>query len=97
MKFAHDVIVRPIISEKSMDGIADKVYTFEVAIGANKTEIRQAVESVFGVKVDKVNTVNVRGKWKRMGRSEGKTASYKKAMVILKKDSKTIPFFDSLA
>ena len=96
MKFAHDVIVRPIISEKSMDGIADKVYTFEVAIGANKTEIRQAVESVFGVKVDKVNTARTMGKMKRQGRYIGRTPEDKKAVVTLKADSKGIEFFDSM-
>ncbi len=96
MKFAHDVIVRPIISEKSMDGIADKVYTFEVAIGANKTEIRQAVESVFGVKVDKVNTARTMGKMKRQGRYIGRTPEVKKAVVTLKADSKGIEFFDSM-
>ena len=96
MKFAHDVIVRPIISEKSMDGIADKVYTFEVAIGANKTEIRQAVESVFGVKVDKVNTARTMCKMKRQGRYIGRTPEVKKAVVTLKADSKGIEFFDSM-
>ena len=96
MKFAHDVIVRPIISEKSMDGIADKVYTFEVAIGANKTEIRQAVESVFGVKVDKVNTARTMGKMRRQGRYIGRTPEVKKAVVTLKADSKGIEFFDSM-
>ena len=96
MKFAHDVIVRPIISEKSMDGIADKVYTFEVAIGANKTEIRQAVESVFGVKVDKVNTARTMGKMERQGRYIGRTPEVRKAVVTLKADSKGIEFFDSM-
>ena len=96
MKFAHDVIVRPIISEKSMDGIADKVYTFEVAPCANKTEIRQAVESVFGVKVDKVHTARTMGKMKRQGRYVGRTPEVKKAIVTLKADSKGIEFFDSM-
>ena len=110
---AQDIIIRPLLTEKSYqgfnnendkkkkagaDGKLKKTYTFVVHKDANKTMIKEAVEKLFeGVKVDKVNTVNVRGKWRRMGRSEGKTASYKKAMVILKKDSKTIPFFDSLA
>ena len=79
-----------------MDGIADKVYTFEVAIGANKTEIRQAVESVFGVKVDKVNTARTMGKMKRQGRYIGRTPEVKKAVVTLKADSKGIEFFDSM-
>ena len=96
MKFAHDVIVRPIISEKSMDGIAYKAYTFEVAKNANKTEIRQAVESIFDVKVDKVNTIRTMGKIKRQGRYAGRTPEIKKAIVTLKADSKGIEFFESM-
>ena len=93
----HDIIIRPILSEKSYAGIADKKYTFVVAKSANKTEIKLAIEEIFGVKVDKVNTANVSGKWKRMGMHEGKTPAYKKAVVQLKKDSKSIEFFDSLS
>ena len=97
MKFAHDVIVRPIISEKSMDGIADKVYTFEVAIGANKTEIKGAIEAIFdGVKVESVNTMRTQGKIKRQGRTQGRTPEVKKAIITLKKDSKGIEFFESM-
>ena len=79
----YDVIIRPIISEKSMEQTADRKYTFQVAIGANKVEIRQAVESIFGVKVEKVTTTRVLGKVKRMGATSGKRADWKKATVIL--------------
>ena len=93
----HDIIIRPILSEKSYAGIADKKYTFVVAKSANKTEIKLAIEDIFGVKVEKVNTANVDGKWKRMGMHQGKTPAYKKAIVQLKADSKSIEFFDSLS
>ena len=93
----HDIIIRPILSEKSYAGIQNKKYTFVVAKNANKTEIKLAVEQVFGVKVKSVNTANVDGKMKRMGAHAGLTPSYKKAIVQLEKDSKTIEFFDSLA
>lgn len=93
---AQDIIIKPLLTEKGYDGIADKKYTFIVAKSANKTEIKFAVEKLFGVQVASVNTVNCRGKKKRMGRSEGYTPSYKKAIVQLKADSKTIAFFDSL-
>ena len=100
MKFAHDIIRKPIISERSMEVVFDregneiKKYTFEVPTSANKIEIKKAVEEVFGVKVADVNTINVTGKLKRMGRYEGRRASYKKAIVTLTKDSKTIEFFE---
>ncbi len=97
MKFAHDIIRRPIITEKCMAGIADKKYTFEVAINANKFEIKNAVEEVFGVKVKSVNTLRVHGKEKRVGVHTGKRPDYKKAVVTLKEDSKTIEFFESMA
>lgn len=93
----YDIIVSPILTEKSYDGIADKKYTFKVLASATKTQIKVAVEDIFGVKVEKVNTVNVNGKKKRMGRSEGMTSDYKKAIVTLTKDSKAIEFFESLA
>lgn len=96
MKTAQDIIIAPVITEKSMSGIADKKYTFKVAKDANKIEIANAVEEIFKVKVAKVNTVNVRGKSRRMGRYEGTTAAWKKAIVSLKSDSKTIDFFDGL-
>ncbi|MDY5263742.1 MAG: 50S ribosomal protein L23 [Eubacteriales bacterium] len=97
MMTAYDVIIRPILSEKSYDGIQDKVYTFEVRKDANKTQIKMAVEEIFKVKVQKVNTANVQGKLKRMGRSEGRRPSYKKAIVQLTADSKAIEFFESLS
>ena len=99
MKYAHDIIRRPIISEKSMEAVFDregneiKKYTFEVPVTVNKIEIKKAVEEVFGVKVAAVNTMRVTGKVKRMGRYEGRRASWKKAIVTLQKDSKTIEFF----
>ena len=97
MKTPHDIILRPVLTEKSYDGMADKKYAFEVAIDANKTEIKQAVEAVFGVKVDSVHTINNLGKMKRQGLHQGRRASTKKAYVKLKKDSKGIEFFDSIA
>ena len=94
---AQDIIIRPLLTEKGYDGIADKRYSFVVAKSANKIEIKQAVEKLFGVKVESVNTINCKGKLKRMGRNEGYTPDYKKAIVQLKADSKTIEFFDSLS
>ena len=93
----YDIIIKPIISEKSMDQSADKKYTFKVALGANKIEIKKAVEEIFGVKVESVNTMNMLGKVKRMGRNEGRRASWKKAIVKLTADSKTIEFFEGMA
>ena len=81
MKSAYDIIIRPIITERSMDGVADKKYVFEVARDANKIEIKKAVEEIFKVKVTNVNTMNVRGKEKRMGVHKGYTAARKKAIV----------------
>ena len=96
MKAAQDIIIAPVITEKSMSGIADKQYTFKVAKDANKIEIADAVQQLFKVDVAKVNTVNVRGKQRRMGRYSGYTAAWKKAIVTLKPDSKPIEFFDGL-
>ncbi len=93
----YDIIIRPIISEKSMDQSADKKYTFQVALDANKIEIKKAVEEIFGVKVEKVTTCRVLGKVKRMGATSGKRADWKKAVVKLTADSKTIEFFDGMA
>jgi large subunit ribosomal protein L23 len=95
-KAAQDIILRPVITENSMDGIADRKYTFEVAKDANKIEIAKAIEEIFDVKVAKVNTINVSGKLRRYGRFEGMTASRKKAIVTLTEDSKTIEFFDGM-
>ena len=95
--FAEDVILKPVLTEKGYDGIADKRYTFYVKNTANKIEIRSAVEKLFGVKVAKVNTINCKGKLKRMGRNEGRRSAFKKAIVTLTDDSKAIEFFESLA
>ena len=93
---AQDIIVRPIITEKSMAGIGDKKYTFEVAMNATKVDIARAVEELFGVKVQKVNTLHVRGHLRRQGRSEGCTPAWKKAVVTLTGDSKAIEFFEGM-
>ena len=93
---AQDIIIRPVISEKSMLGTAMKKYTFKVAKNANKIEIAKAVEELFGVKVSKVNTLNVRGRLKRQGKTQGYTPSWKKAIVTLTEDSKSIEFFDGM-
>lgn len=94
---AYDIIIKPILSEKSYDGIHHKKYTFEVMPSATKTQIKMAVEEIFKVKVAKVNTLNVTGKIKRMGKTQGRTSSFKKAVVQLTADSKAIEFFESLA
>ena len=94
---AYDIIRRPVITEQSMDSVADKKYVFQVAINANKTEIKAAVEEIFGVKVCKVNTVRMQGKMKRTGAYPmGRRAAYKKAIVTLTADSKTIEFFEGM-
>ena len=95
--FAEDIILKPVLTEKGYDGIASKTYTFIVRKDANKTQIKLAIESVFGVKVASVNTVTCKGKLKRMGRHEGYTPDRKKAIVKLAEDSKTIEFFDALS
>ena len=96
MKAAQDIIIAPVVTERAMAGFADKKYTFKVAIDATKIDIARACEELFGVKVEKVNTVNVSGHKRRMGRYEGYTADWKKAIITLKADSKTIEFFDGL-
>ena len=94
---AYDIIRRPVITEQSMEAVADKKYVFEVAIDSNKTEIKAAVEEIFGVKVAKVNTVRMMGKLKRTGAyPAGRRAAYKKAIVTLTADSKTIEFFEGM-
>jgi len=100
MKDPHDIIVRPVLTEKAYEGIEDKRYIFEVPVTATKTEIKMAIEAVFaddGVKVDKVNTVRTLGKIKRQGLHSGRTPEVKKAYVTLKKDSKPIKFFEGMA
>jgi len=96
MKSGYDVVIRPIITELSMDEVANRKYTFKVAVNANKTEVKHAIEDIFGVEVAKVNIMNVNGKLKRMGRNVGRTASYKKAIVTLTENSKEIEIFQGL-
>ena len=96
MKFAHDVIRKPIITERSMEGVSENKYVFEVAPNAGKIEIKKAVEEIFGVKVAKVNTIKLPGKWKRMGVYRGKRPDIKKAVVTLTADSKKIEIFDNM-
>ncbi|MGI6029976.1 MAG: 50S ribosomal protein L23 [Eubacteriales bacterium] len=96
MRTAHDIIIKPVITEKSMYAISEKKYTFYVPLDANKIEIKKACEELFGVKVLKVNTVKLPGKEKRMGVHTGFRSDKKKAIVTLTEDSKTIEFFDSL-
>ena len=93
---AQDIVIRPIITEKTMAGNAMKKYTFEVAKNSTKIDIKRAVEELFGVEVSKVNTLHVRGQLRRQGRSEGYTRSWKKAVVTLTENSKTIEFFESM-
>ena len=96
MKTAYDIILEPVISEQSMDVAQDKKYTFKVATDANKTQVKLAVEEIFGVEVARVNIMNYEGKVKRMGRTVGRTAAYKKAIVTLTPQSKDIEFFQGL-
>lgn len=95
MKNVHDIIIKPIITEDSMDRLQDKKYTFQVAKDANKIEIAKAIEEIFDVKVAKVNTISVKGKEKRMGRFTGFRPDWKKAIVTLEGDN-TIEFFDGM-
>lgn len=96
MKFAQDIILKPIVTEKSMAGLQERKYTFRVAPDSNKVEIKKAVEELFKVKVKCVHTVSLKGKNKRVGVHAGKRSDWKKAVVTLTEDSKTIEFFDSL-
>jgi large subunit ribosomal protein L23 len=96
MKTPYDVILKPVISERSMDEAQNKRYTFKVAKDANKTQVKLALEEIFGVEIEKVNIMNVKGKIKRMGKNVGKTADTKKAIVTLTKKSKEIEFFQGL-
>ena len=97
MKAPHDIILRPVLTEKSYDSIPDKKYTFLVDARANKTEIKQAVEIIFGVKVKNVNTLRQQGKMKRVGVHTGRKPSFKKAFVTLTAESKAIEFFEGMA
>ena len=93
----YDIVKRPVITERSMENVADKKYVFEVDINANKTEIKAAIEEIFGVKVAKINTIRMQGKVKRTGAyPAGRRAAYKKAIVTLTADSKTIEFFEGM-
>ena len=94
---ARDIILAPVVTEKSVTLMADKKYTFKVDKNANKIQIADAVEKIFGVKVEKVNTISMKGAKRRMGRFEGYRPDWKKAIVTLKADSKTIEFFDGMA
>ena len=97
MKTAQDIILKPVITENSMAGIADKKYTVKVAVDATKIDIANAVETLFpGTKVEKVNTMNVHGRFRRQGLHSGYTAASKKAVVTLTKDSKEIEFFNNM-
>lgn len=96
MTSPHDIIIKPIITEESMDNMEFGRYTFKVMKNANKAEIKKAVETVFGVEVAKVNVMNVNGKTKRMGMNSGRTAAWKKAIVTLTEDSKAIEFFEGM-
>ncbi|SEU00911.1 large subunit ribosomal protein L23 [Salinibacillus kushneri] len=96
MKDPRDIIKRPVITEDSADLMVDKKYTFEVDPKANKTEIKNAVEVIFGVEVDKVNTLNQKGKFRRMGRYGGYRPNRKKAVVQLSEDSKELDFFEGV-
>ena len=93
---ARDIILAPVITEKAVSMLPEKKYTFRVEKTANKIEIAKAVEEIFGVKVAKVNTISMKGHLRRMGRNEGYTSDWKKAVVTLKPDSKTIEFFDGM-
>ncbi len=97
MKDPHDIILRPILTEQAYDGFATKNYTFQVALDANRVEVKQAIEQIFEVKVERVNTMRKPGKLKRFGRSQGRTSEIKKAYVKLTKDSKPIEFFEGMA
>ncbi|HLS53427.1 MAG TPA: 50S ribosomal protein L23 [Tissierellaceae bacterium] len=96
MRIPHDIIIKPIITEKSMEEMADRKYTFMVDRRANKPEIKKAVEEIFGVKVEKVNTMNMLGKVKRQGYTSGRRPSWKKAIVKLREDSDEIEFFEGM-
>lgn len=96
MRSPHDVIIKPIVTEASMDAMAEKKYTFKVDKKANKTEIKNAIQQIFSVKVAKVNTMNMIGKMKRQGANLGRRSSWKKAIVTLTEDSNTIEFFEGM-
>ena len=92
----HDIIIRPLVTEKSMDDMEQGKYTFVVARGANKSEIKKAIEQIFDVTVERVNTMNMRGKMKRQGANQGRRPAWKKAVVKLTEDSNSIEFFEGM-
>ncbi len=96
MRSPHDIIIKPVITERSMDDMAENKYTFVVDKKANKSEVKKAIETVFGVTVEKVNTMNMLGKVKRQGANSGRRPSWKKAIVKLTDDSKKIEFFEGM-
>ncbi len=96
MRTPYDVVIKPIITERSVEDAHSKKYTFQVATDSNKTEVKHAIEEIFGVEVKKVNIMNVRGKLKRQGRTQGMTAASKKAIITLTEKSKEIEFFQGL-
>ena len=96
MKTVYDVIIKPVISERSMDDAQENKYTFHVATDANKTQVKHALEEIFDIEIEKVNIMNIPGKKKRQGRTTGMTAAKKKAIVTLKPASKKIEFFEGL-
>ena len=96
MRSPDEINIKPLVNEGSMDKMADKKYTFQVYKKANKTEIKNAIEQIFGVKVEKVNTINMLGKKRRMGVHVGRRPNWKKAIVTLTEDSKTIEFFEGM-
>jgi large subunit ribosomal protein L23 len=96
MKLAYDIILKPVISERSMDEAQNRKYTFKVAVDANKTEVKHALEEIFGVEVEKINIMNVRGKLKKVGKNIGRRAASKKAIATLTPKSKEIEFFQGL-
>lgn len=96
MTTPYDIIIKPVITERSMDDTAQKKYTFKVATDANKTQIKLALEEIFGVEVKKVNVMNMQGKLKRTGKNIGRRPASKKAIVTLTEKSKEIEFFQGL-
>ena len=96
MKTPYDIIFKPVVTERSMEGMTEKKYTFKVDKRANKTQIKQAIEEIFGVKVERVSTMNMTGKVKRMGKFVGKRSDWKKAIIKLTDESKEIEFFEGL-
>ncbi|MBS4871664.1 MAG: 50S ribosomal protein L23 [Peptoniphilus sp. oral taxon 375] len=96
MMNVHDIIIRPLVTEKSMDDMEQGKYTFVVARGANKSEIKKAIEQIFDVTVERVNTMNMRGKMKRQGANQGRRPAWKKAIVKLTEDSNSIEFFEGM-